>query len=322
MHNPQRRFLILAAACILATSRLARAEETVKLEAAKTEAATEVGSAACAGCHSEVAENFPKTFHGRKAKSTEKLKASCESCHGPGSLHAAAGGDKNNPGFATLKMPKSMTPSEQSGFCLSCHKDYKAVMLWKTGMHAANDVSCMKCHSVHEGEGRQSLIKGKSEVCLQCHTKQKADLRLASHHPIPEGKMDCTGCHNPHGGPNHNLIAETPNETCYKCHSEKAGPFAHEHPPVADDCLNCHKPHGSQNDRLLKQPMPFLCLACHKWPHSTRPSAASGVHPAIGTAGGENEPSINLGALELRSRCTDCHREIHGSDFRVDFKGN
>jgi DmsE family decaheme c-type cytochrome len=134
--------------------------------------------------------------------------------------------------------------------------------------------------------------------------------------------MDCTGCHNPHGGPNHNLIAETPNETCYKCHSEKAGPFAFEHAPVADDCLNCHKPHGSQNDRLLKQPQPYLCLACHKWPHGVRPAAASGNIPQIGQGGNQNFPAVSESTLMLRSRCTDCHDEIHGSDWRTRFKNN
>ena len=105
-----------------------------------------------------------------------------------------------------------------------------------------------------------------------------------------------------------NLKAETINETCFKCHSEKAGPYAFEHPPVADDCVNCHKSHGSQNERLLKQPQPFLCLGCHKWPHQVR-SGGAGVRPAL-----------TLQHLQQRGRCTDCHFDIHGSDYKSTLK--
>lgn len=297
MRNPRSLIAILAAACLLSAAGLARTAET----------ATEVGAETCAGCHAEVAEKFAKTFHGRKAKSSEKLKAGCESCHGPGSLHAAAAGDKNSPGYATVKNPKNLGAAEQNETCLACHKDAKQLMMWKTSSHAVNDVSCLSCHSVHGGEGRRSLkaeSHGETETCLKCHTKQKIDMRLASHHPVPEGKMACSSCHNPHGGIDGNLKADSQQELCAKCHSEKVGPFAFEHAPVVDGCSNCHVVHGSSNDKLLTQPQPLICAACHAKVHSQNDATVAGA----------------LRRITGKVRCTDCHREIHGSDRRNTFK--
>lgn len=253
-----------------------------------------VGMEGCAACHVEKAEQFPKTFHGRKSLSSNKLADSCESCHGPGGGHAE-GGD-----VTKILNPKKLAASAAADLCFTCHKD-KALMMWKTSAHNQNEVSCLKCHSIHEGEGRQSLVKGKTETCLQCHKRQQADMRLASHHPVPEGKMSCVSCHNPHGGIDGNLKADSTQELCAKCHSEKVGPFANEHPPVADSCMNCHKPHGSSNDRLMKQPVPMLCMGCHRKAHGSAGSASSQA------------------TIVKRDRCIDCHHDIHGSDQLLPF---
>jgi DmsE family decaheme c-type cytochrome len=251
-----------------------------------------VGAAVCATCHAEKSEAFAKTFHGRKSLSSTKLVNGCESCHGAGSGHVDGGGDTTK-----ITNPKKLDASAVADLCMTCHKD-KALNMWKTGVHAQNGLSCTKCHSIHEGEGRQSLVKGKTDTCLECHKSQKADMRLASHHPVPEGKMSCVSCHNPHGGIEGNLKADSGEELCAKCHSEKVGPFAYEHPPVADGCTNCHKPHGSANNSLLKQAPQTLCLGCHRREHS----------------GVVNTTGVLVNALTLRSRCTNCHREIHGSN--------
>lgn len=253
------------------------------------------GQETCASCHAETAAAFPKTFHGRKALSSKKLVNSCESCHGAGGEHADGGGD-----VSKIINPKKLGVTAANDMCLSCHKD-GALMMWKTGAHATNDVSCLTCHSVHGGEGRKSLTKGGTDTCLTCHTKQKADIRLASHHPIIEGKMTCVSCHNPHGGIDGNIKADSVQELCAKCHSEKVGPFANEHPPVSDSCLNCHKPHGSANERLMKQPQQMLCMGCHKRQH-----------------GSATFTTAQATALK-RDRCIDCHHDIHGSNQSKSF---
>lgn len=280
MRKPGGRFLILVVAGLLSAAGLARSEE----------AAVEVGAAVCAGCHAEHAEAFKKSWHGRKMPAMKDVpfEKSCESCHGPGSLHAAAAGDKSHPGFATTRITEAA-----NGRCLSCHKQ-RSLMNWKVSTHHQQNLACAKCHKTHEGEGAP---KPKSEVCISCHRKQAAESNLPFHHPIAEGKMECSDCHNPHGGDFRNLRAESVNETCFKCHSDKSGPYQFEHPPVTENCQNCHNPHGSINDKLLKQSEPFLCMACHK-----------------------NRHMNSLTNIQQRSRCTTCHFAIHGSDHRSTFR--
>lgn len=269
----------------------------IKAVLAQGGSATNIGAETCIACHSEKGEAFSKTLHGRKLPVVKDMsfEKSCETCHGAGSLHAEAAGDRDDSGFSTIKKFADLPKEKQSEICLSCHKQ-KSVMLWDVSSHAQSDLSCISCHSVHEGKGKKQLKLSETETCLECHKKNRMELSFPSHHPVLEGKMDCTSCHNPHGGEFGNLKAESAEELCFKCHAEKAGPFVHEHPPVVEDCSICHKPHGSANDNLLKQNQPFLCMTCHKWPHQKSTGAAW------------------VGAINEYGRCTNCHRDIHGSD--------
>jgi len=184
------------------------------------------------------------------------------------------------------------------------------VQNWFAGAHAANDVRCIDCHTIHEGGAlhgeRMAFVASGGEVlapprpiesrrqqndkCLQCHKKQDAQANLPYHHPIREAKMSCVDCHDPHGGSaGNNLKASSNNRLCFQCHSEYQGPFSFQHPPVNEDCLKCHSPHGSPNQNLLVISQPALCLQCHSAHH-------------------------NGASLPLVDRCTNCHSSIHGTD--------
>ncbi|MDE2237094.1 MAG: hypothetical protein KGK30_04340, partial [Elusimicrobia bacterium] len=119
---------------------------------------TYVGASTCIACHSDKAEQFKQSMHGKRLPVVKGIdfEKSCETCHGPGSLHAAAAGDRSNPGFATIIDPLKLPPAEQSKFCLNCHKQQE-VMYWNIGPHAANGLSCLTCHSVHQGHGPRNL---------------------------------------------------------------------------------------------------------------------------------------------------------------------
>ena len=143
------------------------ADDKKAVAAAPADTATEVGATMCASCHAEKADAFKKSWHGRKMPAMKGVdpEKTCESCHGPGSLHAAAAGDKENPGFATVKISAEATNDR----CLACHNQ-KAIMNWKVGEHNQQGLACATCHKVHEFA--VLAPKPKSEVCLECHKKK------------------------------------------------------------------------------------------------------------------------------------------------------
>lgn len=251
----------------------------------------------CKMCHEDRAKTIGVTGMG---------KIDCQTCHGNGSLHADAAGDKSNPGFATIVNPKKLTPENIAKNCLSCHKEGR--LFWKTGVHANKNLSCLSCHNVHP-KNIQRLNKAllirptETETCFTCHKDKLASVKRSSHMPVKEGKISCATCHDPHGTPTaKNLKAPTVNELCYKCHTEKRGPFLWEHAPVRDNCLTCHDAHGSQHDKMLVAKRPFLlCQRCHittRHPSSLYDASAVNV---------ENNRVFNRA-------CLNCHSNIHGSN--------
>lgn len=277
------------------------APETPTPSAAPSGAAEYVGADTCLSCHQNQAP-FKDSIHAKAFPHAKGISfdRSCETCHGPGSLHAAAAGDQSNPGFFTIKNPKALSSKETAQLCLQCHQGGNRFH-WEGSAHDSRDVSCLSCHSVHSPQsagGKGLLAKvTEMETCFQCHQLRRAQMMRSSHMPMREGKMACSDCHNPHGGVGPALLAQASvNENCLSCHADKKGPFLWEHPPVRENCLNCHLPHGSQHDRLLKAKRPRLCQECHiEAQHPTQTSAPTNIH------------------LAARS-CTECHPQIHGSN--------
>ncbi len=269
-----------------------------------------IGASMCIGCHAD-REAFHNNIHAKafpKAKGIE-FEQSCETCHGPGSLHAGAGGDKSNPDFYTIRNPKKLKPAEVSQLCQQCHSGGQR-MHWLGSAHEAKNVACVDCHGMHEvaaNEGKAPLLKKatEAEVCYQCHAEKKAQIRKSAHMPIVEGKVGCSACHNPHGSTTDKLLVKNSvTETCYQCHQDKRGPFLWEHPPVREDCLNCHDPHGTSNDHLLVIKPPFLCDRCHQ-------NGSMGIVQADPHS--QSLPAAQ-GALSMGGSCMDCHPKIHGSN--------
>lgn len=274
-------------------------------------AADYVGAETCLACHDDK-NAFKDNIHAKswpKAKGIEFSK-SCETCHGPGSLHAAAAGDKSNPGYATIKNPKTLRGSEATAACLQCHVKGNQAH-WVGGTHESHGLTCMNCHSMHSS-GRQEKLMKKADVpetCFQCHKDVKAKVQRNSHHPILEGKIHCADCHNPHGtvGPKM-LVANSVSDTCFKCHAEKRGPYLFEHRPVSEDCAICHTPHGSNHNKLLVQKPPFLCQSCHSI--SRHPGTTYAENPA--TPGSTTQEKLSNRAYYRG--CLNCHQTIHGSN--------
>jgi DmsE family decaheme c-type cytochrome len=226
----------------------------------------------------------------------------CEACHGPGGAHVRAGG---GPLAGMIDFgKKAQTPVPlQNAQCLGCHQT-NAAHAWATSAHAASNVACASCHTLHTPKDPVRTAATQVEVCTACHQAQRTDLFKPSHHPLREGTMTCTSCHSPHGSSAAAmLVKNTVTETCTGCHAEFRGPFLWEHQPVAENCANCHDPHGSAQPALLKLRSPFLCQTCHE----------GAGHPSIvntpkGLAG--SSPSAFL----VNGGCVNCHSQVHGSN--------
>ena len=257
--------------------------------------ATYIGSKVCLGCHSAVAATYGNTLMGRLQRTGKSLE--CETCHGPGSAHAKAGGGRGVGGIISYRANDlSRTAEENNAICLGCHERGERAY-WEGSVHQVRGLACTNCHTIMRSVSAQFQLKTAFEpdTCFQCHKDRRAQMFRSSHMPMREGKVTCTNCHNPHGSTTEALLRQNSiNDNCYTCHAEKRGPFLFEHAPVRENCLNCHDPHGSINEFSLKMSRPRLCFECHSIGHGY-------------TTG------INSNFTMSRS-CQNCHQMIHGSN--------
>jgi len=267
--------------------------------------ATYIGADACLECHDGIEASWKfNPHHGAVVAGAPGGNAvGCESCHGPGSLHAGAAGEKDDPNFATINMFGKMKPAAAAAVCATCHKTGQQ-FYWAQSAHSRNDVACQSCHSIHAAKavGGKALLRAErpTALCVTCHSEKRAEISRTAHMPLKEGGMDCSSCHNPHGSPGEKMIrAVSNNELCTSCHMDKRGPFLWEHAPVRENCVTCHMPHGSNNDKVLASKRPFLCQRCH----------IASRHPSDLY----DRPDLVSNRLFNRS-CTNCHSQIHGSN--------
>jgi len=254
------------------------------------------GSEMCATCHEEVAKGFAENPHVKMAQMHGANGVTCENCHGPGKEHAESADPSKifNPSKATAK--------EVDAKCLSCHRVDHAN--FQHSGHGDANVSCIGCHSIHDGEDRQQQLKvAQPALCYQCHTDVKPQFSMPFHHRVDEGAVSCSDCHDPHGtfGRKGLRASAQQDAVCTKCHSETAGPFVYEHAVVkTEGCTACHFPHGSPNPRLLNRAnVNTLCLECHS--------------PSMNFTAGEPMGPTHNQATQYQS-CTMCHSDIHGSN--------
>jgi len=248
--------------------------------------------APCDTCHDDITASFAANPHARLAAAT------CASCHGDGSKHAAADGDK-----ALIKVP---TGPSGAKLCLGCHGGGAAFTRTGTGAHATASVYCASCHSIHSpAPANAALLRAeRGAECVSCHPAQRREFDKPFAHHLGRSGLACYSCHNPHGGTGRaSLKTGTAGELpCLTCHGEKRGPFVFQHVSgMTGDCMSCHEPHGSNNPkRLTRARVDQVCLECH----SALPAGNLGAGP----------PSFHNLLLPRYQNCTVCHVAIHGSN--------
>ncbi|MBI4597766.1 MAG: hypothetical protein HY737_05105 [Candidatus Omnitrophica bacterium] len=241
---------------ILGSSGFALAKEASSAEqtpgASKKPLAEYVGTETCAGCHVKQHEEFKQSTHARIAIPGETGTAQgCETCHGPGSLHAEAGGGKGVGGI--------INPKNDPSTCLECHLDKKAEL--RLPYHhpiIEGKMGCADCHNAHAPEVRpwsSTSLKDINEACFKCHKEQRGPF-VWEHEALREG---CTVCHKVHGSIHEKMLVARDNNLCLRCHTQVAFPTigkrSHSTSLYQGTCFSggCHTAvHGSNFDDHLR----------------------------------------------------------------------
>ncbi len=310
-------FWLLACGCALFTAVTVATSNTGQVAAPKPSAPTTAaatptappsaqpgyaGSDTCVTCHSDMESTLKGSKHAQALNlRTPAAQQNCESCHGPGQAHV----DDDAKGH--IRKFGAMKAAEVSETCLACHNRGPHAA-WEASKHAARNVTCTTCHSVHKPASLEHQLVKSTEtlVCATCHRVQVAKTeRAVAHMPVREGKMSCSSCHNPHGSMTNVKNLKTGgsvSEFCTSCHTEMRGPTLFEHAPVRENCATCHDPHGSSNDRMLVVRMPMLCQRCH----------IASKHPA--TLYDKDQITTNKSNRMFGRSCVNCHSQVHGSN--------
>lgn len=233
---------------------------------------TQRWNTSCAACHStELQKNFdPKSnqFH----TTFSEIDVSCESCHGPASLHVEIAKKRwvswdpvHGKGLFSLK---NATAKQQIDTCASCHSRRR---LLSEDYHETRQIHD---HLIYEPMRRETyFVDGQikdEDYVYGSFIQSKMHLK----------GIRCTDCHDPHSG----QTRYPGNLLCTSCHQHPAGTYDstqhHGHQPNSpgSQCVECHMPHrvymdvDPRRDHSIRVPRPDLsvklgvpnaCTGCH-----------------------------------------------------------
>jgi predicted CXXCH cytochrome family protein len=225
----------------------------------------------CADCHSTNLQKNFQVAENRYHTTFSEIDVSCESCHGPGSLHVQLAKRKSlfwdsERGFALAKLKSS--PEQEIQACAPCHARREVVFPGydPTKKYFDHYMDQGLFENVFYADGQQ----------------QDEDYIHAS---FMQSKMfhkgiKCTDCHDPHTA----RLKHDGNQVCTSCHQHPAGkydtPAHHFHKPGTKgaSCVDCHMMETTymaidpRRDHSFRIPRPDLsmkiespnsCASCH-----------------------------------------------------------
>ncbi|TWU63101.1 tetratricopeptide repeat protein [Crateriforma conspicua] len=215
----------------------------------------------CAECHStNLQENYDLKTNQYHTTFSE-IDVSCESCHGPGSLHVELANSRSlfwdrNHGYGLAKL-KGDNPRPQIETCAPCHS-----------RRALLDETFQPGDPYHDHFQLETL----TEATYHADGQIKDEVYVYGsfiQSKMYHEKIRCTDCHDPHS-----LQLKFPgNQVCTNCHQHAAGkydvPSHHHHEPGTEGamCVNCHMPDATymavdpRRDHSMRVPRPDLSLA-------------------------------------------------------------
>jgi tetratricopeptide (TPR) repeat protein len=281
----------------------------------------------CAECHStNVQKNFDLASNSYHTTYSE-MDVSCETCHGPSSLHVAIAESKSlfwdrRHGYGLPDL-KGQTNQQQLETCAPCHSR-------RSQLHP----------DTHRGEGflnfyHPSLL----DAGLYFPDGQIED-EVYGYASFLQSKMfdrgiRCTDCHNAHSL----QLKYEGNRMCCHCHQpgKYDGPNHHHHQEEGPQtlCVTCHMPTryymvvDDRHDHSLRIPRPDLgdalgspnaCTQCHTQPEETNAWAAEAIRKWYGDKRPDDPhygPTILAGRLG-KPEGLDMIRRLLKKQYQVD----
>lgn len=282
----------------------------------------------CADCHST---NLKKNYdHQEKLYHTtfSEIDVSCETCHGPGSLHVELANSvslfwdrKRGYGLADLK--KSAKAEIET--CAPCHSrrrmvhpDYHAGADYYD--HYANEL--LEAHTYHaDGQIMDEVYVYGSFLQSKMHQKN----------------IRCTDCHDPHSA----RLKFTGNQVCTSCHQHPAGKYdslahhRHNTGSKGAQCVECHMPPTTymavdpRRDHSLRVPRPDLslkadtpnaCTGCHLEKAELSSEKREQFHEYAEwlTAARDGDPEVRAALEQVDRWAADHFRQWYGEKDDVD----
>jgi hypothetical protein len=187
--------LLAAAGCggggpLATNTAVASMSAFAQLLPAVQQKATRVGAAKCGACHADNFTSWTPTKHAQ-------VQVDCESCHGPGSVHAAAPSLTN-----ILRGPTAVSPI----VCGQCHttetSDFNASKHAQIVLDAVTGASntCLRCHSAEFGAVNvsEAISHGQTPAQTDAAILALTAAQLTSYVPVTHESASCTSCHDPH----------------------------------------------------------------------------------------------------------------------------
>ena len=226
----------------------------------------------CADCHStNLQKNYDiqtRTYH----TTFSEIDVSCETCHGPGSLHVKLANAKSpfwdrklGYGLKRLKVTDNKPEIES---CAPCHSRRRMV-------HQGDDLRDGYYDCFHNGLIRPETYHADGQILDEVYVYGSFIQSKMYHKGIR-----CTDCHDPHT----TKLKHEGNAVCVSCHTHTPAKYDtsghHHHPPgsAGTQCVACHMPATPymdidlRRDHSLRVPRPDLSVELNT------PNACTGCH--------------------------------------------
>jgi len=192
----------------------------------------------CLFCHSNQFRPVAGTLNRYEQPIFEGHAIGCERCHGPGALHAKAGGSSAESDF-TIVNPANLAAPLRDSVCQQCHLQGSFRFL-RAGREILDFRPGLALHQFWAIFLTKKDEHGRFEAVG--HDEQMQSSRCFRE---SRGELGCISCHDPHRVPAPATRAAYYRERCMACHERRgcALPLAERQARgKGEDCVACHMP--------------------------------------------------------------------------------